>query len=797
MDTFFLVLLVFLAILAAVDLFVGVSNDAVNFLNSAVGSRIAPFKVVLGVAAVGVLLGATFSGGMMEIARSGVFHPSMFSFSDVIAIYFAVMVTDVLLLNVFNKMGLPTSTTVSIVFELLGAAAGVAINRLIQNGESALGFGAYINDSKALGMISAILVSVVVAFLAGVIVQWITRVIFTFRYDRLFKKLGGIYGGFSLAMIFYFLMMKGAKGASFMTPDVLAFLDAYGTELVLGIFVVCSILLQLGMMFFKTNVFRIIILAGTFALAFAFAGNDLVNFVGVPIAALDSAHIFEAAGAGASASTFTMAGLEQAIPAPTALLLLSGVIMVITLFTSKSARHVIETSVNLSSSAAGEKEQFGATLPGRIVVKGAMKFGAFLTSVLPKPFLKFLASRFEPKPVEKGEDVLPFDYIRASLNLIVSAILIASATSLKLPLSTTYVTFMVAMGSSFADRAWDRETAVYRVSGVITVISGWFVTAFSAFVAAAIAATLVLKGGEVVSVLLMVIAIAVIVKTNFWPNKVEEAEKERIRLTDRDGIRTMLDHEIPRHFDNASELYGAMVYGFLNDDERTLRRVVNRASECLDELTEKRSLYYQMAKHPTDRADSDAKYFYYRSFTGMREIARTLVRTSTLTRDHVANRHRVFTGELAEYLKRLSVEVDAARRDVATFCKVGGDLTPLHTRMKNLSELVDQSQEAVLSDVNRFGLSLRGSELYLVLVQFVRELINRYEIVVTLQWHLNQVCRKEKLDVLNEAHSAAVPENSGRPVFPGTRKGAVTGSAMMADTPVRLSAPFVNKETKL
>ena len=356
---------------------------------------------------------------------------------------------------------------------------------------------------------------------------------------------------------------------------------------------------------------------------------------------------------------------------------------------------------------------------------------------------------------------------------------------------------MVAMGSSFADRAWDRETAVYRVSGVITVISGWFVTAFSAFVAAAIAATLVLKGGEVVSVLLMVLAIAVIVKTNFWANKVEEAEKERIRLTDRDGIRTMLDHEIPRHFDNASELYGAMVYGFLNDDERTLRRVVNRASECLDELTEKRSLYYQMAKHPTDRADSDAKYFYYRSFTGMREIARTLARTSTLTRDHVANRHRVFTGELAEYLKRLSVEVDAARRDVATFCKVGGDLTPLHTRMKNLSELVDQSQEAVLSDVNRFGLSLRGSELYLVLVQFVRELINRYEIVVTLQWHLNQVCRKEKLDVLNEAHSAAVPEDSGRPVFPGTRKGAVTGAAMMADTPVSLSAPFVNKETKI
>ena len=796
MDTFFLVILGFLALLAAIDLFVGVSNDASNFLNSAVGCRIAPYKVLVAVAGLGILLGATFSGGMMEIAKKGVFNPGMFSFSDVMAIYFSVMVTDVVLLNFFNSMGLPTSTTVSIVFELLGAAVGVEVNRILERGGSLVEVGAYINNEKALTMISAILVSVVVAFIAGAIVQYILRVIFSFHYEKMYRRIGGIYGGFAVTMIFYFLVMKGASGASFMTPEMMQFLDT-NTWPILGVlFIGSTVLMQLGLILFNLNIFKIVILAGTFALAFAFAGNDLVNFVGVPIAALDSYHIFTAAQ-GADPNTFAMGGLADPIPAPTLLLILSGIIMVLTIRFSKSAQRVIETSVNLSSSTTGEKEQFGASMPGRIIVRSAMSVENVISKLTPSPVKKWIDTRFEPIIPPTGTEPLPFDYVRASINLILTAILISSATSLQLPLSTTYVTFMVAMGSSFADRAWDRETAVYRVSGVITVISGWFVTAFSAFVAAAIAATLVLKGGEVVSVLLMVIAIAVIVKTNFWPNKVEEAEKERIRLTDRDGIRTMLDHEIPRHFDNASELYGAMVYGFLNDDERTLRRVVNRASECLDELTEKRSLYYQMAKHPTDRADSDAKYFYYRSFTGMREIARTLVRTSTLTRDHVANRHRVFTGELAEYLKRLSVEVDAARRDVATFCKVGGDLTPLHTRMKNLSELVDQSQEAVLSDVNRFGLSLRGSELYLVLVQFVRELINRYEIVVTLQWHLNQVCRKEKLDVLNEAHSAAVPENSGRPVFPGTRKGAVTGSAMMADTPVRLSAPFVNKETKL
>ena len=752
MDSIYLILLVFLAILAAIDLFVGVSNDAVNFLNSAVGSRVAPFKVVLIVAAVGVLLGATFSGGMMEIARSGVFHPSMFSFSEVMAIYFGVMVTDVLLLNAFNRLGLPTSTTVSIVFELLGAAAGVAAMKLIETGASLLAVGSFINNEKALGMISAILVSVAVAFVAGVAVQWVTRLIFTFHYDRLFKIFGGVYGGFSLAMIFYFLVMKGAKGASFMTPEIIAFFDAYTAEIVAGIFLVCSAVLQIGMTVFRLNVFRIVILAGTFALAFAFAGNDLVNFVGVPIAALDSVHLIEAAGA--DASTFMMAGLQQPIPAPTLLLLLSGLIMVITLFVSKSARHVIETSVNLSSSASGDKEMFGATPPGRMVVRGSMIVGKVLHAVIPQPVWNFLDKRFEPRKLAQGEEPLPFDYIRASLNLIVSAILIASATSLKLPLSTTYVTFMVAMGSSFADRAWDRETAVYRVSGVITVISGWFVTAFSAFIAAAVVGIAVLKGGTLVSVLLMVIATAIIVKTNFMPDKKAEAAKEKLRLASREDVRAMLNREIPKNYDNASEVFGQLVRAFNDDSEGGLRRALSRASECLDDVTQNRALYYQMAKRRGSRDDRDARHGYYRGYTAMKEVARTLERTASLAKNHVANRHRTFPTELAAELSLLASDIDASRAAVAAFCEKG-DYEAARQAFARVENRVNGATEMVLTDVSRYGLSLRGSELYLVLVQFARELVTRYGIVILLQRGLNELCSREETAEEKAARTAA------------------------------------------
>ena len=521
MDTFYIVLLVFLAGLAVFDLFVGVSNDAVNFLNSALGCRIASFKTTMIVSCLGVLLGATFSSGMMEVARSGVFHPQMFTFHEIMIVFFAVMVAEIILLDTFNSLGLPTSTTVSIVFELLGSALAAAAYKLFSDGASLAMVVEYINSSKALAIISGILVSVVVAFITGAVVQYVVRLIFTFHFERAYRRFGGIFGSFAITSIIYFLIFKGAKGASFMRPEWLAFLKDHNWTLVGTLFVLFAVIFQVLISYFKVNIFKIVILAGTFSLAFAFAGNDLVNFVGVPIAAYDSWKEWMASGL--SGDVLTMGELLKPTSAPTALLLLSGLVMVLTLCFSKKAHRVIQTSINLSSSQSGEHEQFGASLPGRLIVRASLNVGNLLHQILPQSLQKGLNSRFKPKQNVPGEAVLPFDYVRASINLVVSAILIASATSLKLPLSTTYVTFMVAMGSSFADGAWDRETAVYRISGVLAVISGWFITAFSACMLACIVCIAVLFFGPYVAVLLGLVSIAMIIRSNLKkdPNLVQ------------------------------------------------------------------------------------------------------------------------------------------------------------------------------------------------------------------------------------------------------------------------------------
>ncbi len=745
MVTFFTVILAFLALLAVIDLFVGVSNDASNFLNAAVGCRIAPFKVIVAVAGIGILLGATFSGSMMDIAKKGVFNPGMFSFADVMTIYFSVMVTDVILLNAFNSMGLPTSTTVSIVFELLGAATGVAANRILSFGGSLSELGAYINNEKTLTMISAILVSVVVAFVTGVVVQYVTRLIFTFHYEKIFRRLGGLYGGFALTMITYFLVIKGAAGASFMTPELLRAIEE-NTALILGaVFVLSTVALQAGMILFRLNVFRVIILAGTFALAFAFAGNDLVNFVGVPIAALDSSRIFDASGA-TNPATFTMGGLAEPIAPATILLLLSGIIMVLTICFSKSAKRVIETSVNLSSSRSGEREQFGASLPGRIIVRLALTTGSIVTKFVPSPVMRAIDRRFEPAIPPAGTEPLPFDYIRASINLIMTAILISSATSLQLPLSTTYVTFMVGMGSSFADRAWDRETAVYRVSGVFAVVTGWFITAFTAFLAASLVATVVLWGGAPAYIILMAAALGVLVKTNFLSGKKEEKAKLRLTDTDRFGVRELLNDAVPKNYRASAELFQGLIEGFLLDDDRSLRRTVNSSSELFDELSEGRALYYQMGlQSASSHGDNDAKFFYYRSFSNMREACRTLKRTAIQTEEHIANRHRVFQGEVAGSLRQLAELIVNFGDEVDRYSRGLGQVAELRDRVRKALELLDYYQEFLLSDISRYGLSLRGCELYMSFLQLAREILTRYDMVLVLQKHLNDACEaKEK-----------------------------------------------------
>ncbi len=739
MDQYYVLILAFLVLLAAFDLFVGVSNDAVNFLNSAIGSRIASFRTIMIVTSLGVLIGATFSSGMMEVARSGVFNPNMFTFDEIIIVFFAVMVTDVLLLDIFNSLGLPTSTTVSIVFELLGGAVAGASYKVWKEGGSILSIGAYINSDKALAIITGILVSVVVAFAAGVIVQYVCRIIFTFDYEKMYRKIGGIFGGAALTAIFYFLIIKGAKGSSFMRPEFIAWINANTLPLILTCFAGLSVLFTFLIRTRGTNIFRIVILSGTFALAFAFAGNDLVNFVGVPLAAYDSWTHWSASGVAADA--FTMESLKQAVRTPTIFLLLSGLVMVATLWISKKARRVVQTSINLSSSAQGEQEQFGSCLPARVIVRASLRFGSVLRQIIPGGVLSTIDRRMEPVPPEPGKPQLPFDYVRASINLVVSASLIAMATSLKLPLSTTYVTFMVAMGSSFADGAWDRESAVYRISGVLTVISGWFITAISAFTLCVIVASLVFILGEAAAVALMVLAVFLLVRSNFPGRAREEAGASHLtRDMDKKAICARLDEARRANLDTTVRLLEEGLSSFLAEDAHATNRVRIESVTLFDDLTRSRGEYYRMAtEQDAPKVDDEVRHFYYRAYSNMKEVGYGLRTTMSLLSGHLANQHRVFTGELRDNLLALLNDVKDLERSINAFASRDGSNDPveLTARTNAVLAAINQCQLALLQRIEADHISMRGSELYLSLLHFCRDIVNRYSLVAIIQRELN------------------------------------------------------------
>ncbi|MGL6193331.1 MAG: inorganic phosphate transporter [Thermoguttaceae bacterium] len=743
MDQYFLVILVFLALLAAFDLFVGVSNDAVNFLNSAIGSRTASFRTIMIVASLGVLIGATFSSGMMEIARSGVFNPQMFTFQEVMIIFFAVMVTDVLLLNVFNAFGLPTSTTVSIVFELLGGAMAAAYLKLAQSGGSVMQIGEYINSQKALAIISGILISVVVAFIAGTLVQWFTRLLFTFKYEKAYIKFGGLFGGIAITSIFYFLVMKGLKGASFMRPEYMTWINANMLVILGSLLVSLTVLFQFLILAYKTNIFRIVILSGTFALAFAFAGNDLVNFVGVPLAAYESYNHYRASGL--APDEFTMESLKNAVQTPTFYLLISGMIMVLTLWFSKKAHRVVQTSINLSSASGTEKEQFSSSLPGRLVVKSVLQFNSVLHHVLPKGFFKAIGNRMEPAPTPSGEVPLPFDNVRASINLIVASILIASATSLKLPLSTTYVTFMVAMGSSFADGAWDRDSAVYRVSGVFMVICGWFFTAFCAFTACAAIAASVFWGGEFVSIAFLVVTVGIIIYSNFISDVPEKTSYSIVKSgrADRIAIRDGVLEAIPTNLDATINLFSRGLEAFLDENLMKLWRVRNETANLSDEISKWRGEYYRMGirNNEADAVDNHIRYLYYRAFSNMKETSDGLLRRVQAAENHIANSHRIFDGvprkKMQDMLKMLGDMREQINKLVVS--KQYTDSTVTTWSDEGLHQL-NQLQIEFLQMIDEHQLSSKCSDLCLAILGFAREIVNRYTVALKLLVELDKEC---------------------------------------------------------
>ncbi|MEJ2039215.1 MAG: inorganic phosphate transporter [Desulfosarcinaceae bacterium] len=545
---FYVVVIGILFCFAIADLMVGVSNDAVNFLNSSVGSRVAPRKTILIVASLGILAGVTFSSGMMEVARKGIFHPRFFVMPELITIFLAVMITDVLLLDLFNTFGLPTSTTVSIVFELLGAAIAVSLVKIAGNGQSILSLADYINTSKALAIIAGILLSVGIAFACGAMAQFFTRLLFTFNYKKRLRRYGALWGGAALAMISYFILIKGAKGASFITPPMLAWIKTHTlTILALG-FVSFSVLFQAIMVVFRINVLKFVVLAGTFALAMAFAANDLVNFIGVPLA---SFYAFITAKVGPNPMTLPMEALQKPVHTNTLVLLAAGAVMVATLWFSRRARTVTKTEVLLGRQDEGI-ERFDSIQLARVIVRMVNRMMVFKRGLLPKKASQWVRRRmdtvgYQPEPGYDGQ-IPEFDLLRASVNLMVASALVSFATSLKLPLSTTYVTFMVAMGASLADQAWGLESAVYRVTGVLTVIGGWFFTALMAFCVSLTFAFAIHYLGWIAIVLLIGAAVYVIGRNVKIHSRREKVSKE-LELLDlkrvRDGdfaIRTCFEH---------------------------------------------------------------------------------------------------------------------------------------------------------------------------------------------------------------------------------------------------------------
>lgn len=581
--------------LAIFDLLVGVSNDAVNFMNSAVGAKVARYRTIIIVAAVGVFAGAILSNGMMDIARHGIFQPANFSFYEIMCILLAVMVTDVVLLDVFNTLGLPTSTTVSMVFELLGGTFILAILKIIGDETGLLSLGDMMNTEKALSVIIGIFLSVAIAFIAGTLVQYISRIIFSFNYKKHLSWTIGIFGGISVTSLSYFVLIKGLKSAPFMSAESLAWIDQNTTLLVAGCFVFFTLLMQI-LHWCKVNVFRIIVLLGTFALALAFAGNDLVNFIGVPLAGFSAYTDYVANSNGAGIHDFMMSSLMSSAKTPAIFLFASGIIMVYALATSKKAKNVIKTSVDLARQEEGD-EMFGSSALARTIVRRATTINEFMVKVIPVGMRRWIDSRFNKDEVIL-ENGAAFDMVRAAVNLVLSGLLIIIGTTMKLPLSTTYVTFIVAMGSSLADRAWGRESAVYRITGMLSVIGGWFITAFVAFTICALVTAIMFYTSFVGMFVFICVAVFLLVRSNIKYSKKEKAEQQddtfKRMMASKDKaevlslLRLHVKETLTDYINYTEQAYMQVTDGFINEDLKQLKKVMSSTDDQKKMLKKRR-----------------------------------------------------------------------------------------------------------------------------------------------------------------------------------------------------------------
>lgn len=737
MENFYLVLVIVLFALAISDLIVGVSNDAVNFLNSAIGSKAAPKWVIFLMASLGVLVGATFSNGMMEVARKGIFHPEMFMFSEIMVIFLAVMITDVILLDLFNTFGMPTSTTVSIVFELLGSAVAVsAVKIKIAGGSIVMELSQYINSSKALAIISGILVSVFIAFTVGAIVQYVSRLVFSFKYRPVMKYMGAIFGGMAITAITYFMLIKGMKGSSFADIQLDSgvtlqeWLNNNTIRIMIYGFFCWALLLQLLRWIFKVKILKLVVLIGTFALAMAFAGNDLVNFIGVPLAGYNSFKAWVASGATAPES-FGMGMLAGKVGTPTYMLVISGFVMILTLIFSRKARSVVATTVDLSRQSEGESERFESSLAARFLVRSTTRFNKNLLRVIPSGITGLVRSRFAPFSYYRADDpeAPAFDKLRAAVNLVVASILIAIGTSLKLPLSTTYVTFMVAMGTSLADRAWDRETAVYRVSGVFSVIGGWFLTAIIAFTISSLIALLISVSGTFMIFVFVAVAIFMVVRTQLFFNKRAQklAAEEEEDILDEDAKEQIIEKsskQVVKAIVASNQILTMGIEGFLHEDLQALRKTQESCEAFSKKAKRNKDRVYTTINKITG-GTLDTSHYYVQMIEHQREMAHAVHFMLEPMVKHVQNNHKPFIGEQNSQLAALTAQIDAFFNYVLHVVKEE-NFDELNNVIKERDSILESLAKIEKSQIKRIRnkmVNTRNSQLFFKMISEIEQLL--------------------------------------------------------------------------
>ncbi len=725
MGTYYLFIVGILFILAISDLMVGVANDAVNFLNSAIGSKVARRHWILLVASAGVLIGSLFSNGMMEVARKGVFRPENFYFSEIMTMFLAVMLTDVIILDFFNTFGLPTSTTVSLVFELLGSAVAVSIYKIMNtDGETIANLGNYINSGKALAIISGILSSVVVAFLVGMVVQYIARLIFSFNYQKNLKFVGGIWGGIAMTAITYFIVMKGVKDTPIIPKTTIDYIDAHTTSILLYSFLIWTILFQFIITVFKFNILRFIVLMGTFALALSFAGNDLVNFIGVSMAGL-KAYQVHAANPGVSPDALPMTAFAGEVSTNMLYLFIAGLIMVLTLWVSRKARTVTETEVGLGRQDSGV-ERFGSTQFSRIIVRISRQFAENLDKITPRFIRKFVAKQFDTSKAPKynsPKGTPAFDLVRASVNLVMASILISSATALKLPLSTTYVTFMVAMGTSLSDKAWGRESAVYRITGVITVIAGWFFTALITFTIAFGIATALYFGKAPTLIFILAIAIGLLVKSHIIHRKKTKKEQEE-EVIDEISIVNRCTNDLGKYLKQSIKVYNRTIDGLTTENRKLLKEVNEEVEELNMEAKKMKYNVYNVLKQL--EADSiETGHYYVQVIDYLRELAHSLEFVSQPSLQHIENQHKGLTREQSTELKDLSNKLSELFDDILFMIKQN-DYTQVPDAIKKQLDILEELNKIRRKQVKRIKqgeTGTRNSVLYLGLLNEIKNML--------------------------------------------------------------------------